>query len=108
MHGSLLVWKIEPRPSDFVLPKEKPITDESAQFTIPPNKENWQRSGVPMRHDTDINVLAFSPCSQFVCTASMDDLYMFTVRGSEFMLPFFFFFMECLQLPNGVKGMRAT
>ncbi|KAI6230419.1 WD-REPEATS-REGION domain-containing protein [Aphelenchoides fujianensis] len=82
MNGQLNIWKIEPRPSDFVLPKERPITDESAQFTIPPNKENWQRSGIPMRCDSDISVLAFSPCSQFVCTASLDDLAMFSVKGS--------------------------
>ena len=72
-----MVWKISPRDADFQLTADKPINDESAQFEIPQNKENWLREGFPIRHDADVNAMCFSPNSLFICTAAFGNLQMF-------------------------------
>ncbi|KAI6215199.1 hypothetical protein M3Y94_00357200 [Aphelenchoides besseyi] len=83
VNGMMCIWKIDSRSPDNPLPTEKPLTDESAQFEIPPNKENWQRVFMPIHHDHDVSHLCFSPCSTMVCTVSMDDVYLTSVKNGR-------------------------
>ncbi|KAI6188249.1 WD-REPEATS-REGION domain-containing protein [Aphelenchoides besseyi] len=83
VNGMMCIWKIEPRSLDHLMPTEKPLTDESAQFEIPPNKENWQRAFMPIHHDNDVSHLCFSPCSTMICTAAMNDIYLTNAKNGR-------------------------
>jgi WD40 repeat protein len=83
VNGKMIIWKIYPHDENFVESEHKPLNDESAQFEIPPNKENWLRAFMPIGHDNDLNALAFSPNSQFICSAAHDDLRLTNARTGK-------------------------
>lgn len=81
--GSLVLWKVMPVPEGrsqqdpadpgFIADEGSNPEEQRALFEIPANRENWRRALPPIRHEDDVNVAAFSPCSEFICTACSND-----------------------------------
>uniref|UniRef100_A0AC34RL50 Uncharacterized protein n=1 Tax=Panagrolaimus sp. JU765 TaxID=591449 RepID=A0AC34RL50_9BILA len=67
-YGGLIMW---------YFCEDSPPPEPSADLELPPNKENWKqyRKGC-LRHTSDVTCLAWSPCSNFLASASNDDSIM--------------------------------
>ncbi|VDN03946.1 unnamed protein product [Thelazia callipaeda] len=62
--GCLIIWKIDSKRPNFTI---------SRYDDFPPNVENWIKYKTPLRHDSDICSLCWSPDSQNFATASNDE-----------------------------------
>ncbi|KAH7722364.1 Chromatin assembly factor 1 subunit B [Aphelenchoides avenae] len=77
--GFLYVWKVQPQGNVDETEggdesEEDAKSDKSEKKDdLPPNKENWQRLRLPIRHDSDVTALAWSPQDYLIASASTDE-----------------------------------